>query len=191
MSFCKGTFTEREEIYMSYQVGHSKRNRFTALGRRAALTLATLFLMLPLVTSPSFAEENAKVKEAMQSLKQETAALGQAKLEGENLFFGTTKINGDFTVVDAVKTKHEGTATLFAKKDANFVRISTNVMKEGKRAIGTILDPSGPAYAAINKGEAYYGLVDILGKIYDTGYEPIKTASGEVVGIYYVGYLME
>ena len=40
----------------------------------------------------------------------------------------------------------------------------------------------------INKGEAFYGEVDILGKPYVTGYDPIKDASGKVIGIWYVGY---
>jgi hypothetical protein len=38
----------------------------------------------------------------------------------------------------------------------------------------------------INKGEAFYGEVDILGKPYVTGYDPIKDASGKVIGIWYV-----
>lgn len=33
-----------------------------------------------------------------------------------------------------------------------------------------------------------YGVVDILGKQYDTGYEPIKNPSGEIIGVYYFGY---
>jgi Single cache domain 3 len=37
----------------------------------------------------------------------------------------------------------------------------------------------------INKGEAFYGEVDILGKPYVTGYDPIKDASGKVIGIWY------
>ena len=32
------------------------------------------------------------------------------------------------------------------------------------------------------------GGVDILGKPYVTGYDPIKDASGKVIGIWYVGY---
>jgi hypothetical protein len=43
--------------------------------------------------------------------------------------------------------------------------------------------------AMINKGDAYYGEANILGKRYVTGYEPIKDASGNVIGIYYVGYM--
>ncbi len=158
---------------------------------RLAAAFVALSFLLSFVVSPVFAADNPKVVESMKDLKAELAKLGEPKLDGDNLFFGATKINDDYKVVDAVKTKHEGTATVFAKKGANFVRVTTNVMKDGKRAVGSILDPSGPAYAAVSKGEAYYGLVDILGKMYDTGYEPIKNAAGEVIGVAYVGYLME
>jgi sensor histidine kinase regulating citrate/malate metabolism len=41
---------------------------------------------------------------------------------------------------------------------------------------------------SIKEGKAYYGKVLILGTPYVTGYEPIKDASGEIIGIYYVGY---
>jgi hypothetical protein len=150
-----------------------------------------VFLSAPLIGSSASAADNPKVLEAMASLKAETAKLGAPKLDGENLLFGTTKMNDVFTIVDAVNAKHGSTATLFAKKGTNFVRVSTNVMKEGKRAVGSNLDTAGPAYAAINQGKAFYGLVDILGKTYDTGYEPVKSEAGDVIGIYYVGFLME
>lgn len=136
-------------------------------------------------------EFTAKVKGSMADMKAEAAKLGASKVEGEVLMFGSSKINDNFALVDALKAKHGGTATFFVKKGNAFVRISTNVMKDGKRAVGTQLDPSGPAIAAIRQGNAYYGVVDILGKLYDTGYEPIKTDKGEIVGIYYVGYPME
>jgi cache 3/cache 2 fusion protein len=57
------------------------------------------------------------------------------------------------------------------------------------RAIGTILDPKGKAIESIKKNEAFYGDVDILGKPYTTGYEPIRDAKHQVIGIFYVGYL--
>lgn len=155
-----------------------------------ALFFAAFFL-LPFVAAPTFAAEATNVQQAMVTLKAEAAKLGTPKLEGENLLLGTTKVNGDFTVVDMIKEKHKSTATIFAKKGTNYVRVTTNVMKGGKRAVGSILDPSGPAYAAINQGKAFYGLVDILGKTYDTGYEPVMSASGDVIGILYAGYLME
>ena len=33
--------------------------------------------------------------------------------------------------------------------------------------------------------------VDILGKKYEAGYEPVKNAAGETIGVYYVGFLLE
>lgn len=154
--------------------------------------LATVVAVVFAVSMPLHAAENPKVKTAMEALKKELNDLGAPKLEGDNLFFGSSKINGNFAVVDAIKTKNGGaTATVFVKKGGNYVRISTNVMKGEARAIGTPLDPTGPAKAAIDQGKAFYGIVDILGKLYDTGYEPIKTPKGETIGIYYVGYSME
>lgn len=133
----------------------------------------------------------AKVKAAMAAMKDECAKLGPAKAEGGGLYFGTTRINDNYALVDSLKGKFGGTATFFVKQGESFMRVSTNVMKDGKRAVGTPLDPSGPAIAAIRQGKAYYGIVDILGKMYDTGYEPIVNPAGEVVGVYYVGHLLE
>ena len=41
------------------------------------------------------------------------------------------------------------------------------------------------------RGEAFYGEATILGTPYITGYEPIKDASGKVIGVYYVGYMKQ
>jgi hypothetical protein len=92
--------------------------------------------------------------------------------------------------VDEVQQKIGGTATLFVKNGDEFVRVATNVKKDdGSRAIGTVLDPKGKAMAAISKGKSFYGDVDILGKPYTTGYEPIRDAKKQIIGIYYVGYM--
>ncbi|MFN7835370.1 MAG: Cache 3/Cache 2 fusion domain-containing protein [Burkholderiaceae bacterium] len=132
-----------------------------------------------------------KIKSSMASLKTALNKLGVPALKGKEIYFGTSKINDDYTVVDAIKAKHGVTATVFAKDGSNYIRISTNVMKAGNRAVGTPLDPSGPAKAAIDQKKPFYGPVDILGKIYETGYEPIVDASGATVGVYYVGYSLE
>jgi len=132
-----------------------------------------------------------KVKEALKVMKEEASKLGEPKAEGLSLFFGTTKMNGSYTIVDGLKTRFSCTATFFSKKGTDYIRISTSVLNEGNRAVGTVLNPQGPAYAAIAKGESFYGIVDILGKKYEAGYEPIKNAAGETLGVYYVGFLLE
>ncbi len=168
------------------------------LGLFAAACLAATAL---LPGSAAAQDAAAKVKASMAALKAETAKLGAPKLEGKDkvgdkdvpaLYFGTAKINNDYTVVDEVVKQHGGTATLFVKSGDEYVRVSTNVKKpDGSRATATILDPKGKAIVAINANQAFYGDVDILGKLYTTGYEPIHDGANNVIGIYYVGYVKE
>jgi hypothetical protein len=146
-----------------------------------------------------FAGPAENVQVAMQLLKSKAVALGAPIVNGEEavagkivpaLHFGGTKMNNNFVLVDEVQKEVGGTATIFVKSGDEFVRVATNVKKDdGSRAIGTILDPKGKAIAAIAKGESYFGEADILGKPYVTGYEPIRDASSNVIGVYYVGYL--
>lgn len=134
----------------------------------------------------------------MAALMAKTKALGAPKIEGVDpiggkeapaLYFGSPKINNSFDLVDALAREQGGVATLFAKSGDDFIRVSTNVKKDdGSRAIGTVLNPKGPVIAVIRKGESYYGDANILGKPYVTGYEPIRDAANNVIGIYFVGY---
>jgi hypothetical protein len=149
-----------------------------------------------------------KVKASMAALIAQTGKLGAPKIEGTDpvpgrddapaLYFGATKMNNSSEVVDEVVKEHDGVATLFVKlirapgAPARYVRVSTTVKRpDGSSAIGSSLDPASPALGSINRGEAFYGYANIEGKVYDTGYEPIRDASGNVIGIYAVGYAAE
>jgi hypothetical protein len=88
--------------------------------------------------------------------------LGAPKIEGKDMvagkevpapYFGATKVNNSFDVVDEVVKENGGTATFFVKDGEDFVRVSTNVKKDdGSRAIGTILDPKGAVIGEIKGG---------------------------------------
>ena len=145
-----------------------------------------------------------RVHAAMRVLRDATEQLGSANLapggatdrvdgrEVPVLRFGLTPVAHDFTIVDRVTSLMGGTATLFVRAGEDFVRVSTNVKRaDDTRAVGTVLDPSGPAIAAIRQGKPYYGVVDILGRPYLTGYDPLLDDSGATVGVIYVGYLVE
>ncbi len=152
------------------------------------VSIILTFCLLLLNAAGSFAAGQDSLAKGMDLLKTETAKLGPARIEGSVLYFGSTKMNGNYEIVDKVKAQFDITATLFVKKDDGFMRISTNVVKDdGNRAIGTVLDPNGQAIAAIRKGERFAGKVDILGKPYDTIYEPVRNEAGEIIGVHYVG----
>lgn len=169
------------------------------MNRRNLILLASAFASSTLMVVPKVGlAQGDKVKTAMAALKAKTRALGAPKIDGvdpvggkeaPSLFFGPKKINNSFDVVDAVAKEQGGVVTLFVKSDDNFIRVSTNVKKaDGSRAIGTVLDPKGPVIGSLRKGEAYYGDANILGKPYVTGYEPIRDAANNIIGIYFVGY---
>jgi hypothetical protein len=170
--------------------------RSRSAGILAAACFALAFLLLP---GTGDAQTDERVMKSMELLKSMTAKLGAPKIEGTQavggkdapaLYFGSTKMNNNFEIVDAIG-KEDGrgmTATLFVKGGDEYIRVATSVPKpDGSgRAIGTVL--ADPALEAIKQAKAYYGDVPILGVPYNTGYEPIKDLSGNIIGVYYVGY---
>ena len=153
-----------------------------------AAFLATALLI------PSAADaQDASVAKSMQALKDQTAELGAPKIEGKEavggkdvpaLYFGSTKMNTNPVVDKVAKEGGEGmAATLFVKGGADeYIRLATTLPK----ALGSEL--GGPALDSINAGKPYYGEGPIMGIPYITGYEPIKDASGAIIGVYGVGY---
>ncbi len=72
----------------------------------------------------------------LQRLIQEK---GEPRVTGVQLYFGDHLVNGNYEIVDKVRDKAGGTATIFLGN----LRISTNVRKpEGDRAVGTMLNSS-------------------------------------------------
>ena len=170
------------------------------------ILIATVVLIGATLTwLPSFAREQEdaaqKVKTSMALLQSEAARLGSPKVEGTDrvadldtpaLYFGSAKMNNNSDLVDSVVKEVGGTATVFVKHGENFVRVATNVKKDdGSRATGTVLDPNGKVVTNIRNNQPYYGEATILGKTYQTAYEPIRDSANKVIGIYYVGYLKE
>src|ERR1700733_1384445 len=108
---------------------------------------------------------------------------GAPSRKGDELYFGSTLINGNFGAVDRVKAVAGGTATVFLGDQ----RIATNVMKpDGSRAVGTKLAPGSAYDSVFNQHQTYRGEANILGETYLTIYEPILSG-GNVLGIAYVG----
>jgi Cache 3/Cache 2 fusion domain len=163
------------------------------------MIIASCFIGAATLLPQNGQAQDAKVKTAMELMESMAHKLGPPKIDGTDpvagkevpaIYFGSTKMNNNFELVDDVVKLAQGTATIFVKSGDEYIRVATNVKKDdGSRAIGTVLDPKGKAIESIRKGEAFYGEVDILGKSYVTGYKPIRDASQNVIGIYYVGYL--
>jgi methyl-accepting chemotaxis protein len=105
-----------------------------------------------------------------------------------------TRVEGELPltteIVDAVSGLTGSHVTYFelAPESGEFERLMTSVERpDGGRAVGTVLDPAGPAHAALRVGQTYKGEADILGLPYRTIYEPVLNEAGEVAGAIFAG----
>jgi len=98
-------------------------------------------------------------------------------------------INLDFSIVDEFSKITKGfVATIFVRKDDDFIRISTSLKKQdGNRAIGTKLNKKHPGYEKIIQGKEYLGKAVLFGKSYMTKYIPIKDINNNVIAIAFIG----
>ncbi|WMY11329.1 methyl-accepting chemotaxis protein [Paraburkholderia phenoliruptrix] len=101
---------------------------------------------------------------------------------------GDKVLNMDFSIPDQFLERSGAVATIFARTGDDFVRVTTSLKKQdGSRAIGTLLDRNGPAYALLIANKTYTGLAALFGKRWITQYRPVTDASGRVIGALFVG----
>jgi methyl-accepting chemotaxis protein len=101
---------------------------------------------------------------------------------------GDQPMNLDFSIPDQFLERSGAIATVFARTGDDFVRVTTSLKKQdGTRAIGTLLDRKGPAYALMLDGKRFIGMATLFGKQYITEYKPVTDSSGRVIGALFVG----
>ena len=86
--------------------------------------------------------------------------------------------------VDKTKQLFDAEVTIFAGD----TRLMTTILRDGKRVVGTKLDPA--IASVVLSGKSYYGSANILGAPYITAYDPIRGPDGKPVGIYFSGISM-
>nr|WP_321407632.1 Cache 3/Cache 2 fusion domain-containing protein [uncultured Carboxylicivirga sp.] len=100
---------------------------------------------------------------------------------------GGNKIHGNHAIVDAIKEKIGGTATIFQRIPGGYLRISTNILdNNGQRAVNTYIPNSSPVAQTVNDGKTFFGRAFVVNDWYLTGYSPI-VIDGKVEGMLYFG----
>ncbi len=101
---------------------------------------------------------------------------------------GNSVLNLNSDRMDKFTSITHAVATIFVKKDDDFVRIATSLKKQdGSRALGTLLGKDHPSYNSMMRGESFTGKATLFGKDYMTKYVPIKDDGGRLIGIFFVG----
>ncbi|OMF80537.1 methyl-accepting chemotaxis protein [Paenibacillus peoriae] len=130
----------------------------------------------------AFATEKAKNDLNMATRLVDYKYSGAWKIKDGQLYKGSQRINNNEEIVDEIGEATGDTVTFFQGEQ----RVATNVMLEGKRAVGTKVWEK-VATVVLKQGQPYYGQAVVVGKTYQAAYTPIRSADGAVIGILYVG----
>ncbi|WP_368657904.1 methyl-accepting chemotaxis protein [Metabacillus halosaccharovorans] len=158
------------------------------LGMIMMLSTVIGFVVVKEITSgiEAFATEKAKGDLELAYRYLDNKYPGDWEIKNKKLYKGDTLMNDNYDFIDKIGEDTGDTVTLFQHD----TRIATNVMQNGERAIGTQVSTE-VADVVLKKGENYYGEANVSGNIYQTAYMPINNASGEAIGIFYVGASQE
>ncbi len=97
-------------------------------------------------------------------------------------------VNADYGAVDRFANETGGIATVYAKKGDDFVAITTSIKNaQGERQLDVSLERSSAQYQKVIQGEPYVGRTVVGGKPYMGYTVPLKSASGQVAALLFIG----
>ncbi len=89
--------------------------------------------------------------------------------------------------VDEIKISTNLEVTVFD----NDTRLSTTIVRDGSRAVGTILENDKVRKDVLQNGIEFNANAEILGKSYKTVYWPLQNCKGKILGMWFIGTEME
>ncbi|NLZ94456.1 MAG: hypothetical protein GX921_01360 [Bacteroidales bacterium] len=122
-----------------------------------------------------------------QKLEGDAYSLNTLLLERYSDFTSVlNQVKNDHSVIDEFSQGANVQATVFEFTGGDFTRISTSIIDNGERAIGTTLGVSSPAFDVVMSKKVFEGTANILGSNYLTVYKPI-IVDETVKGILFIG----
>lgn len=105
---------------------------------------------------------------------------GAWSIKDGKLYKGDKLINEDYSIVDTLKAQTGSVSSVFMGD----LRVTTSVLKEdGSRAIGSKISAE-VAEVVLKEGKEFIGEANVLGKLHQAKYVPIKDSSGKVIGVW-------
>jgi methyl-accepting chemotaxis protein len=107
------------------------------------------------------------------------------KLEGAIVGSITTgaDLSSDTKFVDHIKKIFGTECTIFHGD----TRVSTTIVKDGKRAIGTKMDNPKVIEIVLQQGKPFQSTNTIIGREYNTAYWPLHDIEGRIAGMLFIG----
>jgi methyl-accepting chemotaxis protein len=171
-------------------------NFLASFSIQVKLMLLSIMILVPPFIITGYQEMNlitqtiqGEAMEKAQTDLQTGLAILDLKYPGDwleregKLLKGDAVISGNYEIVDYIAGLTNGdTVTIFL----NDTRVTTNVLLEGQRAVGTKVSDV-VADKVLKQGELYIGQANVVGNTYQAAYMPIKDSGGKIIGMWYVG----
>jgi methyl-accepting chemotaxis protein len=92
-------------------------------------------------------------------------------------------LSSDTKFVDHITTIFGTECTLFQGD----TRVTTTIVKDGQRAIGTRMDSPKVIETVLQQGKPFQNINTILGREYNTAYWPLRDIEGRIAGMLFIG----
>ncbi|MBB6715784.1 Cache 3/Cache 2 fusion domain-containing protein [Clostridium gasigenes] len=106
------------------------------------------------------------------------------------LYAGKQRLSLDPTVIDNIKSSTGAIASIYLLNDNKLIRVSTTLIKDNKKAIGTYLSSDSDIYNKIINNEDYSGRVTFEGESYMSKFKPLLDKNNKVIGALGLGNKM-
>ncbi|MEG1255430.1 Cache 3/Cache 2 fusion domain-containing protein [Clostridium sp.] len=134
-----------------------------------------------------------KIKTDLHFAEELLNNLGRIKIDKSNpikvgneavptLYAGNDNLNLSNSLVDDIKNSTGQISSIFLLKEDKLIRVSTNIIQDGKRVVGTYIDSDSSVYKKIINNEPCYGRFLIEHNSYIAGYKPILDENKKVIG---------
>lgn len=165
---------------------HSLRQQllFLVIGPLILLSILGLIVTGLYMKDRALLATDTKVRSDLAAGEEIIALMYPGPWEVKNgiLYKGGVKITNNFAPVDKIAALTGDTVTIFLGD----TRVSTTVLNNGRRAIGTRVSEA-VATKVLKHGQEFYGPANVVGEWYETAYKPIRDANGKIIGMLYVG----
>jgi signal transduction histidine kinase len=104
------------------------------------------------------------------------------------LYAKKERISLNNTIVDKIEESTGAIASIFLLNDNKLIRVSTNVIKDNQRAVGSYISSDSEIYNKIIKNQEYCGKTTFEGESYITAYKPLLDENKKIIGAIALGY---
>lgn len=168
----------------------SLRTKLNALVMSFILLISLILGVVTYVQSDKLMRNNYEI--SVTKLSNLSYSLLDEKLPGDwaiknnELYKGQEKITNHVALIDDLGQQMAGGVTVFQGTKG----LITTLELDGQRLTGKDADPV-VIEAVINQGQTYIGEADVVGTKYLTLYSPLKNAQGEIIGMWFVGEIID